>query len=95
MTMAERELGAFISAVTQLYGPEEARISAEDWLDELESMDGLPGSTSSEWRQITIAAAARIASRLVGGTSFSGMMQPTAIRKFKSTCAISLDAWQS
>lgn len=39
MSKAERELGAFMSAVNELYGPEQARISAGDWIDELESMD--------------------------------------------------------
>ena len=35
MTMAERELGAFISAVTELFGSEQVSLAAEDWLDEL------------------------------------------------------------
>jgi hypothetical protein len=64
MSMAERELGAFMTAVTELWGPEEARIAADHWLDELESMDRIPGLTSREWRLITIRAAARVASRL-------------------------------
>src|SRR5437867_723447 len=34
MTMAQRELSAFIRAVTELFGSEQARLSAEDWLDE-------------------------------------------------------------
>ena len=65
MSIAERELGAFINAVTNLHGPEQARISAEDWLDEFESMDHLPKSAHSEWRLITISAAARLARRLI------------------------------
>jgi len=32
MTMAERELSAFFNAVTQLFGSEQAELSAEDWL---------------------------------------------------------------
>ena len=64
MSMAERELGAFISAVTELYGPEQATISAEDWLDELESIGRIPGSTTREWQLITIAESARLARRL-------------------------------
>ena len=64
MSMAERELGAFISVVTELYGSEQARISAEDWLEEVNSMDPLRNFTAREWRMITIAAAARLASRL-------------------------------
>jgi hypothetical protein len=41
-TIAERELFAFIGAVTQLFGPEEAKLSAEDWLDASELMDSSP-----------------------------------------------------
>jgi len=35
MTMAERELGPFISAVTELFGSEQAKLAVEDWLDEV------------------------------------------------------------
>jgi len=49
MTMAERELAAFFSAVTELFGSEQAEHSAEDWLRELIEIDRLPASTS-EWR---------------------------------------------
>jgi hypothetical protein len=61
VTMAERELSAFIRAVTELFGSEQARLSAEEWLDELASMDCLPGLTSRDWRAVTIAALARLA----------------------------------
>src|SRR5690242_1130386 len=63
MIMAERELAAFLGAVTELYGVEQAGISAEVWLDELQSMNSLPGATSRDWRAITVAALARLASR--------------------------------
>ena len=62
-TMAERELSAFFNAVTELYGPEQAEASAEYWLRELLASKGLPTSTR-EWRTLTIAAAAQLASRL-------------------------------
>jgi len=39
MHMEERELSAFVSAVTELYGPEQARLSEKDWLDESELVD--------------------------------------------------------
>jgi len=39
MVIAERELCAFIRAVTELFGPEQARLAAKDWVDELELMD--------------------------------------------------------
>ena len=62
--MAEREFSAFISAVKELLGPEQAQLSTVDWLDEPELMDSQPGSTSRNWRAITIAASARLANRL-------------------------------
>ena len=64
MTMAERELGAFISVVTELFGSEQAKLAAEDWLDEFVLMETLPGLTSRDWRLITIAASARLANRV-------------------------------
>src|SRR5258708_33384881 len=66
--MAERELSAFISAVKELLGPDQAQLSAVDWLDELESMDSKPGSTSRHWRAVPIPAPARLAKRLGGRT---------------------------
>ncbi len=62
--MAEREFWAFISAVKELHGAEQAQLSAVDWLDE--SMDSKRGSTSRHWRSVTIAASARLANRLDG-----------------------------
>jgi len=62
--LAERELSAFIPAITELFGPEQARTSTEDWLEELELMDSSPRSTSRDWRAVTIATSARLASRL-------------------------------
>jgi hypothetical protein len=66
INMAERELSAFIRAVTELFGPEQARLSTEDWLDESELMDRAPLATSGHWRAVTVAALARLANR---GTS--------------------------
>ena len=65
--LAERELAAFVRAVTESFGPEQARFSAEDWLDESQLMDSPPRSTSRDWRAITIAASARLANRLNAG----------------------------
>jgi hypothetical protein len=62
--MAEGELSAFIRAVKESYGPEQAALSAEDWLDEAELIDSPPRSTSRDWRAVTIAASARLASRV-------------------------------
>jgi hypothetical protein len=64
MHLAERELSSFVAAVTELYGPEQAQISAEGWLDESELMDSPPRSEARNWRAVTIAAAARLGSRV-------------------------------
>jgi hypothetical protein len=64
IVVAERELGAFIRAVTDLFGPAQARLAAEDWVDQLELMDALPGPTRRDWGSVTIAASAQLAKRL-------------------------------
>jgi hypothetical protein len=61
---AERELGAFINAVTDLYGADQARLAAEDWILELEMMDAMPEMSRSVWRKLTIVSASRLAARL-------------------------------
>ncbi len=63
MTMAERELSAFFNAVTQLFGSEQAELSAKDWLQELIEIDGLPASTR-EWQLLTAKVSTRLASRV-------------------------------
>jgi hypothetical protein len=62
--LAERELSSFVAAVTKMYGPEQARLSAQDWLDEFDLIDSPPLSKKSDWRAVTIAASARLAGRL-------------------------------
>ena len=64
MTTAERELSAFFNAVTELIGSEQARVSAEDWLQEFETLDSLSQLTRRDWREVTVAASVRLASRL-------------------------------
>jgi len=66
MMMAERELSAFFKAVSQSFGLEQAELSAEDWLQELIEIDGLPAS-AREWRLIT----AKISTRLPSGVNAS------------------------
>jgi hypothetical protein len=61
---ANHEFAAFLGAVTKLYGPEQARLAAEDWLEEAEKMDSPPWSAGRDWRAVTIAASARLANRL-------------------------------
>lgn len=66
VSLAEQELSAFFRAVMELYGREQAEASAEDWLGVLMARCGLPRSRK-EWREVSIAAAARLAGRLGPG----------------------------
>jgi hypothetical protein len=61
---AERELSSFVSAVTKLYAPQQAMLSAQDWLDESELIYSSPLFTERNWRAVTIAASTRLAQRL-------------------------------
>lgn len=67
--LAERELSSYLGAVTRLYGPEQAKLAAEDWLDESDLMDSPPRSEARNWRAVTIAASARLANRVNVGVS--------------------------
>ncbi len=62
--LAQLELSAFVGGVTELFGSEQAKISVRDWLDESELMDSPPLSTIRDWRAVTVAASARLASRV-------------------------------
>jgi hypothetical protein len=80
MTMAERELAAFFRAATELFGSEQAKVSAEDWLQELMAIDindlrisdprindpriSDLSASTRQWRLLTVQAAARLASRV-------------------------------
>jgi hypothetical protein len=56
-------LSAFFHAVAQLFGPEQAELSAEDWFEELIGIDPLPAS-AREWRSLTTRVSARLARRI-------------------------------
>src|SRR5579859_1163436 len=64
LNMAERELSAFFRAVETLFGLEEAKLAAEDWLEAAEQVPGPNQRTNHDWRTITIAASSRLAHRL-------------------------------
>lgn len=65
LTMAAKELSAFARAVKDWFGPDEARHGFECWMQELEAIDWPISETTPDWRQVTIAAAARLAPRLM------------------------------
>ena len=58
--LAEHELASFIGAVKDLFGPEQPRLSADDWLEEFELMESPSRNSSRD----LVAAAARLGGRL-------------------------------
>ena len=66
LTSAERELSAFVAAVDELFGAEQARQAAENWIEELARTDWPSEAPVIGWRQVTIAAAARLVGRNKG-----------------------------
>lgn len=60
--LAEKELGAFVHAVDQLFGSEQARRSALDWIHEIEVMNWPAGTAIPNWRQVTIRVIAQLCS---------------------------------
>lgn len=72
--LAERELAAFVGAVIELFGPEQASLSTAEWIDELESADWQTRPGVSELRRISITASAKLAHRKV----FRPRMRPGA-----------------
>jgi hypothetical protein len=77
MHIPERELFAFICAVEQLFGPEQARLSMEDWLAELERMVRPPRS-SRDWRAVSIAAATKLRD-VAGSARTQSVTEPTDV----------------
>lgn len=61
--LAERELASFLRAVTLLFGTEQASLSAQDWLNESERLEGHVDRGERDWRSVTIAASVRLAER--------------------------------
>jgi hypothetical protein len=54
--LAERELSSFIAGVTELYGPEQARLSEKDWLDGVDGQSAVvnePTVASSHNRSLS------------------------------------------
>lgn len=66
LILAEKELAAFIGAVDELFGPQQARQSAFDWIEELELKDWPRGQSIPDWRQATLGASARLGALISG-----------------------------
>jgi hypothetical protein len=65
METAERELAAFYYAVFRRYGPKEGRKAAQDWIEEVETMDWPADGAPPNWRHVTIVAVDCLASRII------------------------------
>ena len=63
LALAERELSAFITAVQQLFGAEQAGQARDVWIEELERTDWPSEGPIIDWRKVTIAAAGRLVDR--------------------------------
>jgi hypothetical protein len=66
LILAEKELSAFISAVDKLFGADQARQSALDWIEEVELMDWPDGESVPDWRRATLGASARLGTLMSG-----------------------------
>ena len=75
LSMAQRELAALFSAVTESFGPEQAELSAEDWLHEVETSRTLP-SSPREWRRITTKVIIQLANRVATAIPARAHLQP-------------------
>jgi hypothetical protein len=71
MTTSESELAAFYEAVFRRYGLKEASRAAQDWIEELETMDWPTDWALPNWRHVTIIAANCLASRVRSPRSLS------------------------
>jgi len=63
LALADRELSAFVTAVHQLFGAEQASRAADSWIEELEQTDWPSEAPVIDWRKVTIAAARRLVDR--------------------------------
>jgi hypothetical protein len=63
LALAGRELSAFVTAVHQLFGAEQASRAADSWIEELERADWPSEAPVIDWRKVTIAAAGRLVDR--------------------------------
>ena len=87
INMAVRELSAFIRAVTDLFGPEQARLASEDWLDESELLMDSPALASNrDWRAVTVAASARLAARVTIRRTPASSTDPNISPILSSNC---------
>ena len=81
--MAEKELAAFFSAITALFGSEKAGYAADAWLRELDAVNNVPAS-ARDWRSITVKVATQLANRLNPATKRQQAVRRNNICVFSS-----------
>ncbi len=64
VSSGERELAAFISAVKDLYGAEQARLAAKEWIGAIPLIDCYSTSPARTWRMVTITVMTRLLDEL-------------------------------
>jgi hypothetical protein len=70
---AEREIGAFVSAVREIFGSAAAARAAEYWIEFAETVSPAEGEGRPNWRKLTIMASCRLAAdSIFGGESAEG-----------------------
>ena len=68
---AENELAALYAAVHQMFGIEQARLVADDWLREVQVMEWPDECAFPNWRQPTQAALRLLAERTNGASALA------------------------
>jgi len=61
LVVAEKERPAFVRAVEEIFGVEQACVSTMDWIEEPELINWPDGAAPPNWREVTIRASARLA----------------------------------
>jgi hypothetical protein len=64
ISLAERELSAFILSIQRVRGSGVAEVAGSYWIEALERLDAAV-DPQFDWRKITIAAASRLASETI------------------------------
>jgi hypothetical protein len=73
---AEREMGAFVVAIRELFGEMAGAKAAEFWVEAAENVDDPFMHCSSRWRYISMIAASRLASEHFHLPSLSKKFEP-------------------
>ena len=71
MAEAEREVGAFVAVVREIFGAAAAARAGEDWVELAETVNLSPAEGTHTWRKLTIMASCRLAANSIFGSEFT------------------------